>query len=171
MEYAQTQGKEVLAEICGYGSTLDAHNLSAPDPGGDGASRAMEMALNDAGIVPVHVDHINAHGTGTLLNDEVEAIAIRRVFDGFWERIPVSATKSMTGHLIGAAGPIELGACLLPLLKGILPPNPSMDRVGRGCELNHVTEAGTPWNGEYIVSNSFGFGGQNGVLVIRKYYA
>jgi len=104
LEKARAEGKEILAELCGYGSSLDAYNLSAPDPEGNGARRAMRAALEDAGVAPEAIGHINAHGTGTQLNDEVEARAIRRVFEGCWEKIPVSATKSMTGHCIAAAG-------------------------------------------------------------------
>jgi 3-oxoacyl-[acyl-carrier-protein] synthase II len=168
LERALAEGKFVLAEVCGYGSTLDASSLSAPSPEGEGAAEAMRGALHDAGISPSHIHHINAHGTGTLLNDEVEAKAIRRVFCDTWERIPVSATKSVTGHLIGAAGAVELGASLLPLVRGSLPPNLSLERVGQGCELNHVTRPGDVFQGEYVLSNSFGFGGQNAVLVIRR---
>jgi len=169
-ERARAEGKEILAEVCGYASTLDAYSLSAPDPEGDGASRTMAAALRDAGLSSLDVAHINAHGTGTQLNDEVEAKAIRRVFADNWEKIPVSATKSMTGHLIAAAGAIEVGACLLPFIRGVLPPNPSLERVGQGCELNHVREPGTSFDGEYVVTNSFGFGGQNVSLVLRRYY-
>jgi 3-oxoacyl-[acyl-carrier-protein] synthase II len=167
LEKARAEGKPVLAEVCGYGSTLDAHGLSAPDPEGDGAARAMCAALADAGIGPDAVGHINAHGTGTRLNDEVEAKAIRRAFDGFWEHIPVNATKSVTGHLIGAAGALEVGACLLPLTTGTIPPNPSLKRVGAGCELAHVTGGPARLEKEYVLSNSFGFGGQNASLVLR----
>ena len=167
LEKAKAEGRAILAEICGYGSTLDAYNLSAPDPRGDGAVRSMQSALKDAGIGPDQIHHINAHGTGTDLNDAVEANAIRHVFSGNWEGIPVSATKSMTGHLIGAAGAVEAGACLLAFTHGILPPNPSLESVGRGCELNHVREP-TEFDGEYILSNSFGFGGQNATLVLRR---
>jgi 3-oxoacyl-[acyl-carrier-protein] synthase II len=171
LEKAKSQGKEILAEICGYGSTLDAYNLSAPDPEGDGATRAMTAALSDADISASQLHHINAHGTGTHLNDEVEARAIRHVCAETWKAIPVSSTKSMTGHLIAAAGAIEVGACLLPFVRGVMPPNPSLDRVGQGCELNHVTAVGTAFDGEYVLTNSFGFGGQNAVLVLRKYHA
>jgi 3-oxoacyl-[acyl-carrier-protein] synthase II len=170
LERAEAEGKEILAEVVGYGSTLDAYSLTAPDPDGDGAARTMALALEDAGLSPSAVHHINSHGTGTQLNDEVEARAIRRVFSGTWETIPVAATKSMTGHLIAAAGPVELGACLLPFLEGVLPPNVSLDRVGHGCELNHVRYPGASFNGEYILTNSFGFGGQNASLVVRKYH-
>jgi len=169
LEKARADGKHILAEVCGYGSTLDAYSLSAPDPDGDGATRAMRAALEDAGLRPDQIAHINAHGTGTRLNDEVEALAIRRVFEGVWQHIPVSSTKSMTGHLIAAAGAIEAGACLLPLLQGMMPPNPSLSRVGSGCELAHVTGEAAAFDGEYVLSNSFGFGGQNATLVLRRF--
>ena len=168
LERARAAGKRILAEVCGYGSTLDAHSLSAPDPDGGGAARAMRAALADAALSKDRIDHINTHGTGTQLNDEVEAKAIRDVFAGRWEEIPVSATKSVTGHLIGAAGAIEAGASLAPFVLGVLPPNPSLERVAQGCELNHVTRKGTTFTGEYVLSNSFGFGGQNATLVLRS---
>ena len=169
LEKARAEGRTALAEVSGYGSTLDAHGLSAPDPEGRGAERAMRAALADAGIAPEAVGHVNAHGTGTRLNDEVEAAAVRRVFAGSWQRLPVSATKSLTGHLIGAAGAVEAGACLLALVKGLLPPNPWLRKVAPGCELDHVTgTAARAFDGEYALSNSFGFGGQNASLVFRR---
>lgn len=167
LEKARAEGKQVLAEICGFGSTLDAHSLSAPDPDGDGAARAMRGALADAGIAPEQVAHINTHGTGTRLNDEIEASAIRSVFST-WQRIPVSSTKAMTGHLIAAAGAVEAGACLLALTEGTLPPNPCLERVGAGCELDHVVTPGRRLEGEHVLSNSFGFGGQNAALIFRR---
>jgi 3-oxoacyl-[acyl-carrier-protein] synthase II len=168
LEQARAEGRTVLAELCGYGSTLDAHALSAPDPAGDGAARAMLAALAEAGLAPEQIAHINAHGTGTRLNDEVEAAAIRRVFAGCWPRIPVSATKSVTGHLIGAAGAAEAGAGLLPLVRGTMPPNPWLRKVAPGCELNHVTAPAARFEGEYVLSNSFGFGGQNAALIFGR---
>lgn len=167
LEKAHAEGKTILAEICGYGSSLDSHSLSAPDPEGNGAIRAMQSALRDAGLAPAAIHHINAHGTGTHLNDEIEARAIRQVFPD-WERIPVSATKSMTGHLIAAAGAIEVGACLLPFMKNVLPPNISLERIAPECELHHVQHVATLFDGEYILSNSFGFGGQNAALILRR---
>lgn len=168
LDAARAAGKPVLAEICGYASTLDAHSLSAPDPTGDGAMRAMRSALTDAGLVPEDICHINTHGTGTPLNDRNEAQAIRTVFAGTWERIPVSAIKSMTGHLIGAAGALEAAATVMTLYTGTVPPNPSLQQVGTGCELCHVTAPGTRCDGVYALSNSFGFGGQNAALVFRR---
>jgi 3-oxoacyl-[acyl-carrier-protein] synthase II len=169
LEKAKSEGKRILGEIRGYGSTLDAYSLSAPDPEGDGASRSMAAALEDASIAPQAISHINTHGTGTRLNDEIEARSIRRVFEGCWEKIPVSSTKSITGHLIGAAGAVEVGACLLALVDGILPLNPCLEKVGQGCELNHVVASGEKLKGEYVLTNSFGFGGQNATLILRKY--
>jgi 3-oxoacyl-[acyl-carrier-protein] synthase II len=167
---ARAEGKAVLAEVVGYGATLDAHGLSAPDPEGRGAAASMRAALDDAGIGPERIQHINAHGTGTRLNDEIEAQAIRRVFAGTWETIPVSATKSMTGHLIGAAGAVEAGACLLAFARDLLPPNPSLEKVGEGCELNHVRGEAAPFDGEFVATNSFGFGGQNSTIILRRYH-
>lgn len=164
----RAEGRPVLATIAGYGSSLDAFSLSAPDPAGDGAIRAMRTALQDANLAPAAIGHINAHGTGTRLNDEIEAAAIRAVFADCWERLPVSATKSVTGHLIAAAGAVEAVASIMALAAGQLPPNPWLQKTGKGCELNHVTVPGQPFTGEYVLSNSFGFGGQNAALVFRR---
>ena len=130
----------------------------------------MEMALADAGIAPTEVSHINAHGTGTGLNDSVEATAIRRVFDGCWDRIPVSAIKSITGHLIAAAGAVEFVATVLATAEGTAPPNPWLRAAGDGCELAHVTGGPATISGEYSLSNSFGFGGQNATLIVRRHH-
>jgi 3-oxoacyl-[acyl-carrier-protein] synthase II len=169
LEKAKALGKRIYAEIAGYGSSMDAYGLSAPDPQGDGAIRAMKSALKDAGISAECVGHINAHGTGTGLNDEIEAASIRSLFADCWQRIPVSATKSITGHLVAAAGAIEAGACLFALTRGMLPHNPWLEHIGIGCELHHVTFPGIAFQGEYALSNSFGFGGQNAALIFRRY--
>ncbi|MBM4062904.1 MAG: beta-ketoacyl-[acyl-carrier-protein] synthase family protein [Planctomycetes bacterium] len=168
LEHALARGMPVLGEVVGYGSTLDAHGLSAPDPQGAGAVRAMRAALDDAGVAPARICHANAHGTGTLLNDEIEARAIREVFAATWPQLPVSATKSTTGHLIGAAGAVEFAACLLALAAGEAPPNPSLDKVGAGCELCHVVGGPARLDGEFALTNSFGFGGQNAAIVLRR---
>jgi len=169
LDRAIAAGKAVLGEVCGYGSSLDAYGLSAPDSRGEGAVRAMRAAISDAGIHPEDIRHINAHGTGTVLNDEIEAMAIRGVFDGLWEDVPVSSIKSVTGHMIAAAGAVEAGACLAVLNDGLMPRNPFLSNVGRGCELRHVTEPGEKFNGGYILSNSFGFGGQNATLILKRH--
>jgi 3-oxoacyl-[acyl-carrier-protein] synthase II len=169
LDKARAAGKRIYAEIVGCGSSLDAYGLSAPDPQGDGALRAMRSALEDAGIPAEQIGHINAHGTGTALNDEIEASAIRTLFAGSWPRVPVSATKSITGHLVAAAGAIEAGACLFALTRDILPHNPWLEKIGNGCELHHVTSPNTPFHDEFALSNSFGFGGQNTTLVFRRH--
>ncbi|MDR0737271.1 MAG: beta-ketoacyl-[acyl-carrier-protein] synthase family protein [Zoogloeaceae bacterium] len=167
-EQALAVGKTLYAEIVGFGSTLDACGLSAPDPTGDGAVRAMRAALADAGLPSQAVDHINTHGTGTQLNDPVEAQAIRRVFADTWERIPVTAVKSMIGHSIAAAGAIEVVACLYTLLRSRIPPNIGLQKVGAGCELNHVAGTARPFAARYVLTNSFGFGGQNASLILTQ---
>jgi 3-oxoacyl-[acyl-carrier-protein] synthase II len=169
LEKARALGKRIYAEIAGYGSSMDAYGLSAPDPQGDGAIQAMKSALNDAGVAAEQIGHINTHGTGTGLNDEIEAAAIRALFADSWQRIPVAATKSITGHLVAAAGAIEAGACLFALTRGTLPHNPWLENIGAGCELHHVTSRGTAFQGEFALSNSFGFGGQNAALIFRRH--
>ena len=165
-ELALAEGKTVYAEIAGYGSSLDAHGLSAPDPDGDGAARSMLAALRDANLPPEAVDHINAHGTGTQLNDPIEARAIRRVFADTWKRIPVTAVKSMMGHSIAAAGALETVACIGTLLRGMVPPNIGLGKVAAGCELMHVARDAMPFSSSCVVTNSFGFGGQNATLIL-----
>ena len=167
-ERALSLGKTPYAEVRGYGASLDAHGLSAPDPDGDGAARAMLAALRDAELPPQAVDHINAHGTGTRLNDPVEAAAIRRVFAGTWPKVPVTAVKSMLGHSIAAAGSLEVIACIYTLRHGIIPPNIGLDAVGAGCELMHVGRQALPWEAGCVLTNSFGFGGQNAALVLTR---
>ncbi|MDR0234159.1 MAG: beta-ketoacyl-[acyl-carrier-protein] synthase family protein [Zoogloeaceae bacterium] len=167
-EKAISSGKTLYAEVRGYGSTLDAHGLSAPDPDGDGAERAMLTALSDARLPPQAVDHINAHGTGTQLNDPVEAAAIRRVFADTWQKVPVTAVKSMLGHSIAAAGSIEAITCIYALRHGIIPPNIGFDTAGAGCELMHVGREALPFEAECVLTNSFGFGGQNASLILTR---
>lgn len=168
LEKAVAEGKKIYAEVCGYGSTLDAASLSAPDPNGAGAIRAMRNSLNEAGISPSAIGHINTHGTGTVLNDETEAKAIRSVFAGCWENIPVAAIKSMTGHLIAAAGSLEIAASVFTLNENLIPPNINLKRFGSGCELNHITAIDYKHECEYVLTNSFGFGGQNASMVLKK---
>lgn len=165
-ERALAEGKTAYAEIVGYGSTLDAFSLSAPDPNGDGAARSMLAALGDAHLAPDAVDHINAHGTGTQLNDPVEAKAIRHVFPDTWERIPVTAVKSMLGHSIAAAGAIETIACIGTLRRSMVPPNIGLEKVAADCELLHVVREAVPFTGSCVLTNSFGFGGQNATLIL-----
>ena len=165
-ERALADGRAIYAEVRGYGSSLDAHALSAPEPGGEGAARAMLAALRDAALPPEAVDHINAHGTGTFLNDPVEARAIRRVFPDSWQRIPVAALKSMTGHAIAAAGAMEVIACIYSLARQKVPPNIGLEQVGADCELMHVREKTEEHPVSCVLTNSFGFGGQNASLLL-----
>ena len=167
-EQALAHGKSVYAEITGYGATLDACSLSAPSPEGEGAVRSMRCALHDAGLAPQAVDHINAHGTGTQLNDPVEATAIRTLFAQHWQKIPVTAIKSMMGHSIAAAGSIEVIASIYTLQHGIIPPNIGLEKTGNGCELMHVAGQALPCAVETVLTNSFGFGGQNATLILTR---
>jgi 3-oxoacyl-[acyl-carrier-protein] synthase II len=167
LEKARAEGKLVYAEICGYGSSLDAFSLSAPDSRGRGAIKAMADALTSAAMRPEEIGHISTHGTGTVLNDPAEAMAIQAVFPG-WQDIPVASIKSMTGHLIAAAGPLEAAACILSLRHEFIPANIGLRKVGRGCELNHVTGQALSFACQAALSNSFGFGGQNAALIFRR---
>ncbi|MDR1397241.1 MAG: beta-ketoacyl-[acyl-carrier-protein] synthase family protein [Desulfarculales bacterium] len=166
-EKARAEGKTVYAEICGYGASLDAFSLSAPDSRGQGAVSAMTGALSSAAMRPEEIGHISTHGTGTLLNDPVEALAVRSVFPN-WQDIPAASIKAMTGHLIAAAGPLEALACVLSLRHEFVPPNISLKKIGAGCELNHVTGQALSYSCATALSNSFGFGGQNAALIFRK---
>jgi 3-oxoacyl-[acyl-carrier-protein] synthase II len=168
LEKALGNGRKMYGEILGYGASLDAYSLSAPDLNGQGAARAMSAALDDAGLAPGDIDHLNAHGTGTILNDPVEASAIRKVFAGHWEKMPVTAVKSMIGHAVAAAGALEAASCLMTLEAGLIPPNVGLKDVASGCELDHVVGAARRFDGRLIMTNSFGFGGQNAVLILGK---
>ena len=170
LEHAQARGARVYAEMAGYGVSGDAYHMTAPVPEGEGAAQAMEMALDDARMAPEEVDYINAHGTSTLLNDKYEAMAIRRVFGEHAQELPVSSTKSMTGHLLGAAGGVELIACLLALEKGIIPPTINYEYPDPECQgLDFVPNQARKKEVKVAMSNSFGFGGHNAVLIIKKY--
>jgi 3-oxoacyl-[acyl-carrier-protein] synthase II len=169
LQTALNNNKKIYGEICGYGSTLDAYNLSAPPDDGEGAARAMTLAINDAKITPQQIDLLNSHGTGTPLNDPAEAAAIRNVFGEYSANVPIVAIKSQIGHLIAAAGAVELASCIYSFTENMAPGNIGLAKPGRGCELNHITKV-CPWQGEVILSNSFGFGGQNGSIVLRRYH-
>jgi 3-oxoacyl-[acyl-carrier-protein] synthase II len=161
---AQRRGADIIGEIRGFGSSLDAANPSAPDPEGRGAQAAMRAALIDAGLTPDDIGACSAHGTGTLRNDEAEAIALRTVFPQ-WQQLPVSAIKGALGHTIAAAGALQAIACLGTLRDGRLPPTVGLAQVGPGCELDHVTAPGRRHDGRPILANTFGFGGQNACVI------
>ncbi|MCI1699607.1 beta-ketoacyl-ACP synthase II [Liquorilactobacillus nagelii] len=168
-EHAQSRGAEILGEIVGYGSTCDAYHITAPDPSGEGAARAMEQAIAEAEIKPAQVDYINAHGTATHANDVGESKAINLVF-GSKSPVKVSSTKSMTGHLLGAAGAIEAVITVAALQKQELPPNVGLTQQDPDCQVQLVrADHGESAEVEYALSNSLGFGGHNAVLAFKKW--
>ena len=171
LEHARRRDARIYAEVIGYGMTGDAHHMTAPDPEGDGAARAMAGALADAGISPGDVGYINAHGTSTPYNDKFETLAIKRVFGEHARKVAVSSTKSMTGHLLGAAGGIEAIASVLALYHGILPPTINYETPDPDCDLDYIPNQARKQDVELALSNAFGFGGTNATLVFRKYRA
>jgi 3-oxoacyl-[acyl-carrier-protein] synthase II len=171
LEHAQRRDARIYAEVIGYGMTGDAHHMTAPDPEGDGAARAMAGALADARIAPSEVGYINAHGTSTPYNDKFETLAIKRVFGEHARKVAVSSTKSMTGHLLGAAGGIEAIASVLALHHGILPPTINYETPDPDCDLDYIPNQARKQDVELALSNAFGFGGTNATLVFRKYRA
>jgi len=171
LEHALARDARIYAEIVGYGMTGDAHHMTAPDPEGDGAARAMAAAVRDAGLDVGAVGYINAHGTSTQYNDKFETIAIKRVFGEHARRLAVSSTKSMTGHLLGAAGGVEAIATVLALHHGILPPTINYETPDPDCDLDYVPNQARKQDVEVALSNAFGFGGTNATLAFRAYHA
>jgi len=171
LEHARARDARIYAEVVGYGMTGDAHHMTAPDPEGDGAARAMAAALRDASLEPSAVGYINAHGTSTPYNDKFETIAIKRVFGEHARRLAVSSTKSMTGHLLGAAGGIEAIATAFALHHGVLPPTMNYEKPDPDCDLDYIPNQARKQDVEVALSNAFGFGGTNATLAFRKYRA
>ncbi len=169
LDHALARDARIYAEIVGYGMTGDAHHMTAPDPEGDGAARAMAAAVRDAGLDVSDVGYINAHGTSTLYNDKFETIAIKRVFGDHARRLAVSSTKSMTGHLLGAAGGIEAIATVLALHHGVLPPTINYETPDPDCDLDYIPNQARKQDVEVALSNAFGFGGTNATLAFRAY--
>ena len=169
LEHARAREARIYAEIVGYGMTGDAHHMTAPDPEGDGAARAMAAALRDATLEPSSVGYINAHGTSTPYNDKFETIAIKRVFGGHAKKLAVSSTKSMTGHLLGAAGGIEAIATAFALHHGMLPPTMNYEKPDPDCDLDYIPNQARKQEIEVALSNAFGFGGTNATLAFKKY--
>jgi len=167
-EHAKKRGATIYAEVLGHGMTCDAHHMTAPDSEGTQAIRAMELALKNSGISSDEIDTINAHGTSTPLNDKTETSVIRKVFKDKAKKIPVNAIKSMIGHLIGAAGSVELIASLLGMQKGIIPPTINYSAPDPECDLDYVPNEPRKKAVKTIMKNSFGFGGKNSVLIVRK---
>ena len=170
LEHAQARGARIYAELAGYGVSCDAYHLTAPDPEGGGGARAITLALQDAGVAPDAVQYYNAHGTSTPLNDPLETKMIKRAFGDHARRLKISSTKSMTGHLIAAAGAVEAIACTLAIRDGFFPPTINLDHqdVEGGCDLDYVPNTGVEGEIDVAVSGSLGFGGHNAVVVIRK---
>ncbi|HEU5320458.1 MAG TPA: beta-ketoacyl-ACP synthase II [Methylomirabilota bacterium] len=169
LDHARRRDARIYAEVVGYGMTGDAHHMTAPDPEGDGAARAMLAALADAGLGPGDIGYINAHGTSTPYNDKFETLAIKRVFGEHAGRVAVSSTKSMTGHLLGAAGGVEAVATVLALHHGLLPPTINYETPDPECDLDYVPNQARKQDVELALSNAFGFGGTNATLAFRKY--
>jgi 3-oxoacyl-[acyl-carrier-protein] synthase II len=169
LDFAKKRGAHILAEFIGYGASSDAYHITSPTESGEGAVRAMEMALRKAGIAPTEIDYINAHGTSTELNDRTETRAIKTVFGDYAYKVPISSTKSMTGHMIGAAGAIEAAICVLTIQNGIIPPTINYANPDPDCDLDYVPNVARRADVKTTLSNTFGFGGHNSALIIRKY--
>ncbi len=169
MDFAKKRGAKILAEIVGYGLCCEAYHIAAPAPDGVGMAMSMELALKDAGIQPENIDYINAHGTSTELNDKYETAAIKKVFGDYAYKLKVSSTKSMTGHLLGAAGGIEAGISVLAIRDNVIPPTINYENPDPECDLNYVPNKMIEQKLNYVMSNSFGFGGQNATLIFKRY--
>ena len=166
---AQRRGANILAEIIGYGVSSDAYHITQPAEGGEGAAKAMQIALNKAGLATTGIDYINAHGSSTPLNDKMETKAIKAVFGETAYHIPISSTKSMTGHLLGGAGAVEAAICVVVIQHGIIPPTINLTHPDPECDLDYVPNVARQAKVTTALSNSFGFGGHNSVLVFRQY--
>jgi 3-oxoacyl-[acyl-carrier-protein] synthase II len=167
-EHAERRGARIYAEMVGYGTSADAYHITQPDPEGDGAARAMLIALKDAGLEPAQVGYINAHGTSTPFNDRFETMAIKRVWGANARSVPISSTKSMTSHLLGAAGGVEAIACALVIERGMLPPTINYEHPDPECDLDYVPNTPRPARIDVAMSNAFGFGGHNAIVVLRR---
>ena len=169
LEHAQERGAAIHAEVLGYGSSCDAFHITAPDEEGAGAAQSMQTALDDAALAPDEINYINAHGTSTPLNDRMETRAIRRVFGKHAYKLPISSTKSMIGHLMGAAGTVEAIACAKTLETGVLHPTINYETPDPECDLDYVPNVARETNPRTVLSNSFGFGGHNASLILRRW--
>ena len=167
-ERAKARGARIYCELAGFGATSDAFHMTAPSENGEGPARCMTMALNDAGINADEVGYLNAHGTSTPLGDLAETLAIKRALGDHAFKTMVSSTKSMTGHLLGAAGGVEAIFSVLALHNGVIPPTVNLDEPGEGCDLDYVPNTAREAKVDVAVSNGFGFGGTNGTLVFRR---
>ncbi|GIN19232.1 MAG TPA: beta-ketoacyl-[acyl-carrier-protein] synthase II [Bacillus bacterium] len=171
LEHAINRGAKIYAEIVGYGSTGDAYHITAPAPGGEGGVRAMNIAIKDAGLAPEEIDYINAHGTSTPYNDKYETMAVKEVFGDHAYNLAISSTKSMTGHLLGAAGGVEAIFSVLAIKDSILPPTINYETPDPDCDLDYVVNESRKKEINAVISNSLGFGGHNATIVFKKYHA
>jgi 3-oxoacyl-[acyl-carrier-protein] synthase II len=169
LEHALKRNAPIHCEITGYGMSGDAYHMTAPDPNGDGGTRCMAASLKDAGMKPNEVDYINAHGTSTLYNDKVETLAIKKVFGAHAKKVAISSTKSVMGHLLGAAGGVELIVCALVLKEGIIPPTINYETPDPDCDLDYVPNSPRAAKVKVAMSNALGFGGHNATLVVKKF--
>ncbi|HWJ78609.1 MAG TPA: beta-ketoacyl-ACP synthase II [Niallia sp.] len=169
LEHALARGAKIYAEIVGYGSTGDAYHITSPAPGGEGGARAMKMAINDAGLKPEDISYINAHGTSTAYNDKFETMAVKEVFGDYAYKVPMSSTKSMTGHLLGAAGGVEAIFSVLAIRDSILPPTINYETPDPDCDLDYVANKHRKQEVNVALSNSLGFGGHNATIIFKKY--
>ena len=169
LEHARARGARIYAEIVGYGMSGDAFHITAPSEDGDGAVRVMTRALRKAGLQPSDIDYVNAHGTSTPFNDKLETLAIKKTFGDHARSLAISSTKSMTGHLLGAAGGLEAGISALAVHHQVAPPTINLDQADPECDLDYVPHVKRPMTIRHVLSNSFGFGGTNAALVLRRY--
>ncbi|MBI5666064.1 MAG: beta-ketoacyl-ACP synthase II [Nitrospirae bacterium] len=169
LEHARNRGARIYAELIGYGLNSDAFHITSPSSSGEGAARCMESALKDAGIAPEQIQYVNAHGTSTKYGDEIETTAIKRVFADHAYKLCVSSTKSMIGHLLGASGGVEAVICVLSIKNNIVPPTINLDNPDEGCDLDYVPHKARALDLNIAMSNSFGFGGTNGCIIIRRF--
>ncbi|MEO5951419.1 MAG: beta-ketoacyl-ACP synthase II, partial [Chloroflexia bacterium] len=169
LDYALERGAHIFAEVIGYGTTADASHITAPAEGGEGAARAMRLALKDAGLTPEDIGYINAHGTSTPLNEKYETMAMKRAFGDLIYNIPISSTKSMTGHMLGAAGSMEAIFCIQAMNTGYLPPTINYEVPDPDCDLDFVPNVPRKADVKYAMSNSMGFGGHNASLIFTRY--
>ena len=169
LEHARARGARIYAEIVGYGMAGDAYHITAPSEDGDGAYRVMTRALRKAGLQPSDIDYVNAHGTSTPFNDRLETLAIRRCFGDHAAKLAISSTKSMTGHLLGAAGGVEAGISALAVYHQVAPPTINLDEADPACDLDYVPHTKRPMPIRHVLSNSFGFGGTNAALILSRF--
>jgi len=169
LEHAQKRNANIIAEITGFGMSCDAYHITAPDPDGEGAAQAMTCALKDARMNPEDIQYINAHGTSTKLNDKIETLSMKKAFGQYAKKVMVSSTKSMTGHLLGAAGGVEFVACCLAIRDGVVPPTINYEYPDPECDLDYVPNTARKADITACMSNSLGFGGHNASLIVKKF--